>query len=240
MVPSWSLTLARTGGVGANPPCGFSQIAKKRRRYAPPGFGVPYGANLAQLLVKKIDQVRSGHGARTQIDSGDTGLSFRYLTILLASILIKIIATFCENNSILRKFDLFHPLWPQIWTDQKNDLSIFCRNWRCLSNAVCCLSLSLLVSEFSGGGYRPRPCAGGRSPPAWMLEFSWNFLRTLLESLMNKASRKPLRHSPPPPPQITVLLPMSSWYRTSKWPHRHGVENHANALKCTELRLNAD
>ena len=28
-------------------------------------FGVPYGANLAQLLEKKIDRVRSGHGAMT-------------------------------------------------------------------------------------------------------------------------------------------------------------------------------
>ena len=54
---------------------------------------------------------------------------------------------------------------------------------------------------------------------------------------MNKASRKSLRHSPR---QITVLLPESSWYRTSRWPQRHGVKNHANALKCTELRLNAD
>ena len=48
------LTLARTGGGWCNPPpWGFSQIAKKRRRVAPSGFGVPDGANLAQLLVKK-------------------------------------------------------------------------------------------------------------------------------------------------------------------------------------------
>ena len=30
-----------------------------------PVFGVPYGANLAQLLVEKIEQVRSGHRAIT-------------------------------------------------------------------------------------------------------------------------------------------------------------------------------
>ena len=44
---------------------------------------------------------------RAQIDSGDPGLSFDCLTILLASIVIEIMATFCENRPILRKFDLF-------------------------------------------------------------------------------------------------------------------------------------
>ena len=32
---------------------------------------------------------------------------------------MKIIATFCENSPILRNFDLFLPLCPQIWLDQK-------------------------------------------------------------------------------------------------------------------------
>ena len=55
----------RVVGDPPPPPEGFSQIAKKkRRRVALPGFGVPDGANLAQLLVKN-DQVRSGHGAMT-------------------------------------------------------------------------------------------------------------------------------------------------------------------------------
>ena len=55
------LTLARTGGLVHPPPWGFSRIAKKRRRVAPPGFGVPYGANLAQFVAKKNwpGQVRS-------------------------------------------------------------------------------------------------------------------------------------------------------------------------------------
>ena len=55
------------GGVGATPPPPevFRGIAKKWRRVAPPGFGLPYGANLAQFLAKKIDRVRSGHGAMT-------------------------------------------------------------------------------------------------------------------------------------------------------------------------------
>ena len=44
---------------------------------------------------------------RAQIDSGDPGLSFGYLTILLASIVIEIIVIFCQNSPILRKFDLF-------------------------------------------------------------------------------------------------------------------------------------
>ena len=43
---------------------------------------------------------------RAQIDSGHPGLSFGCLTILLASIVIEIIAIFCENSPILRKFDL--------------------------------------------------------------------------------------------------------------------------------------
>ena len=49
------------GGGWCNPPWGFSRIAKKRRRVAPPGFRLPYGANLPQFLAKKIwpGQVRS-------------------------------------------------------------------------------------------------------------------------------------------------------------------------------------
>ena len=54
--------------------------------------------------------IRVTANLRAQIDSGDPGLSFGYLTILLASIVIEIIAFFCENNPILRKFDLFAPL----------------------------------------------------------------------------------------------------------------------------------
>ena len=36
------------------PPWSFSRIAKTRRRVAPPGFGLPYGTNLAQYLAKKL------------------------------------------------------------------------------------------------------------------------------------------------------------------------------------------
>ena len=42
------------------PPLRFFTDSEKRRRYAPPGFGVPHGANLAQILAKKWPgQVRS-------------------------------------------------------------------------------------------------------------------------------------------------------------------------------------
>ena len=51
--------------------------------------------------------IRLTANLRTQKDSGDPGLSVGYLTILLASIVIEIIAIFYENNPILRKFDLF-------------------------------------------------------------------------------------------------------------------------------------
>ena len=40
------------GGVWTPPPSGFSRIAKKRRRAAPPGFHPPYPPSLPQLLWK--------------------------------------------------------------------------------------------------------------------------------------------------------------------------------------------
>ena len=46
-------------------PLRFFADSENRRRVSTLGFGVPYVANLAQLLVKKIDQVRPGHGAMT-------------------------------------------------------------------------------------------------------------------------------------------------------------------------------
>ena len=58
-----TLTLDRTGEVGATPLIFFADSEKNR--YPKTSFGVPYGANLAQILVFKNDQVRSGHGAMT-------------------------------------------------------------------------------------------------------------------------------------------------------------------------------
>ena len=54
--------------------------------------------------------IRLTANLRAQIDSGDPWVSFGYLTILLASIVIEKIAIFCENSPILRKFDIFYPL----------------------------------------------------------------------------------------------------------------------------------
>ena len=51
--------------------------------------------------------IRLTTNLRAQIDSGDPGLSFGCLTILLSRIVIEIIAIFCENSPILRKFDIF-------------------------------------------------------------------------------------------------------------------------------------
>ena len=62
------------------------------------------------LVTSRTYSIRLTANQRAQIDSGDPGLSFGYLTILLASIVTDIIATFCENSLILRKFDLFYPL----------------------------------------------------------------------------------------------------------------------------------
>ena len=63
-----------------------------------------------RLVTSRTNSIRLTANRRAQIDGGDPGLSFGYLTILLASIVIEIIETFCENRPILRKFDLFDPL----------------------------------------------------------------------------------------------------------------------------------
>ena len=102
--------------------------------------------------------IRLTANLRAQIDSGDPGLLFGYHTILQASIAIEIIAVFRENSPILRKFDFFTPCDLKFGLI-KNDLMIFCRTCRGLSNAVYRLSLSFLVFEFSGGSSAPPPPA---------------------------------------------------------------------------------
>ena len=59
------------------------------------------------LVTSRTYSIRLTANRRAHIDSGDPGLSFGYHTILLASMVIEIIATFCENSPILRKCDLF-------------------------------------------------------------------------------------------------------------------------------------
>ena len=58
-------------------------------------------------MTSSTYNIRLAVNRRAHIDSGDPGLSFGYLTILLASIVIEMIAIFCENIPILRKFGLF-------------------------------------------------------------------------------------------------------------------------------------
>ena len=60
-------------------------------------------------MTSRTYSIRLTANLRTHIDSGDPGLSFGYLTIVLASIGFEIIAIFCENSPILRKFDLLTP-----------------------------------------------------------------------------------------------------------------------------------
>ena len=137
------------------------------------------------LVTSRTYSIRLTANLRAQIDSGDPGLSFGCLTILLASIVIEIIAIFCENSPILRKFDIFWPPVTSNLTWSKNDLVIFCRTCHGLSNAIYRLSLSFLVFEFSGGAFirppgrakvaqtpgrarvNPRPSGGGgpKGPP---------------------------------------------------------------------------
>ena len=95
------------------------------------------------LVTSRTYSIRLIANLRAQIDSGDPGLSCGCLTILLTSMVIEIIAIFCENSPILRKND---PLTSNL-TWSKNDLSIFCRTCHGLSNAVYRLSLYFLVSR---------------------------------------------------------------------------------------------
>ena len=108
-------------------------------------------------MISRTYSIRLTANLRAQIDSEDPVLSFGYLTILLASIVLEIIATFCENSPILRKFDLFWPPVTSNMTWSKNDLSIFCRICRGLSNTVYRFSLPFLVFKFSGGRASARP-----------------------------------------------------------------------------------
>ena len=68
---------------------------------------LPQKTIFLSLVTSRTYSIRLTANLRAQIDSGDPGLSFGCLTILLARIVIEIIAIFCENNLILRKFDLF-------------------------------------------------------------------------------------------------------------------------------------
>ena len=66
---------------------------------------------LLYMVTSRTYSIRLTANLRTQLDSGDPGLSFGYLIILLASIVFEIIAIFCENSPIMRKFDIFfYPL----------------------------------------------------------------------------------------------------------------------------------
>ena len=62
------------------------------------------------LVTSRTYSIGLTANRRAPIDSGDPGLSFGYLTILLASIVIEIIATFCENDPILKKNDFWLPV----------------------------------------------------------------------------------------------------------------------------------
>ena len=61
------LTFALLGGgvFEHPPPCGFSRIARKRRRAAPPGFHLPYPPSFCQLLWKFRSWVMQGQVTRS-------------------------------------------------------------------------------------------------------------------------------------------------------------------------------
>ena len=114
------------------------------------------------LVTSRTCNIRLTANLRAQIGSRDQELSFGYLKILLTSRVIDIIATFCENSPILRKFNI---LWPPVTSNltwSKNDKSICYRTCRGLSKAVYRLSLSFFVFELSGGRVSARPRRAGR------------------------------------------------------------------------------
>ena len=71
------------------------------------GLGVIHEKNITKktiflsLVTSLTYSIRLTANLRAQIDSGDPGLSFGYITILPASIVIEIIAIVRENSPIL-------------------------------------------------------------------------------------------------------------------------------------------
>ena len=129
---------------------------------------LPQKTIFLSLVTSRTYNIRLPANLRAQIYSGDPGLSFGCLTILLASIVIEIIVIFCENSPILRKFDLFWPPVTSNLTWSKNYRSIFCRTCGGLSNAVYRLSLSFFVFEFfleGVAGIRPPAVRRWLRPP---------------------------------------------------------------------------
>ena len=133
---------------------------------------LPQKTIFLSLMTFRTYSIRLTANLRAQIDSGDPGLSFGCLTILLASTVIEILGDF------LRKYPDFEKIWPFLLpvtsklTWSKDYLSIFCRTCHDLSNTVYCLSLSFLSfrviwgavirppPRLCEGGSDPRPCAG--------------------------------------------------------------------------------
>ena len=72
-----NLRPAGGGGVFEHPPCGFSRIARKRRRAAPPGFHLPYPPSFWQLLWKFRSWVMQGQVTR----SGQVTIPYKKFTI---------------------------------------------------------------------------------------------------------------------------------------------------------------
>ena len=63
---TWGFNLRPAGGVFEHPPpCGFSRIARKRRRAAPSGFHLPYPPSFWQLLWKFRSWVMQGQVTRS-------------------------------------------------------------------------------------------------------------------------------------------------------------------------------
>ena len=76
------------------------------------------------LVTSGSYSIRLNTNQRAHNDRGDPGLSFGYLTILLASTVIEIIAIFCENSPILKKRPFLTPC--DLKFDLiKTDLNIF-------------------------------------------------------------------------------------------------------------------
>ena len=75
--PAGGVNLRPAGGVFEHPPCGFSRIARKRRRAAPPGFHLPYPPSFWQLVWKFRSWVVQGQVTR----SGQVTIPYKNFTI---------------------------------------------------------------------------------------------------------------------------------------------------------------
>ena len=124
--------------------------------------------DILSLVTSGTYSIRLTANLRAQIASGEPGPSLGYLTILLAITVIEMIANFCENSRILRKFDLFDPCDLKFDLIKKLPEHFFVELAGGLSNFLLLVAPFLSFRVIWGVGIRPPPPAVRRwlRPPA--------------------------------------------------------------------------